>query len=113
MTTDEDEKVGLINGERMIERRSFFFGIAKSSSSRREVDPVRPLARLARAGDIEMRRCRLSVGAGQGVGAEPITRRRLFSVDRQHGFEMRSCLVAVARAYRALRFGEMVVDRQG
>ena len=103
----------MIDRQRLLERGTFTFRIAENAMRRRQVDPVRPLARLSLACLAEMHRGRSRVGARQSVGAQPVARGRLFIVDRDGRFEMGSRLVAKSRLAGALALGQMLLDAAG
>ena len=107
---DQGEKVSLIDGERILERRPFALGIAEDPMGRREIDPVRPFAGLAFARDFEMHGGGACISPGQSVGSKPIAGRGLLVVDREHRFEMASRLIAKPGLTRALRFGKVLLD---
>src|SRR6185369_17824208 len=98
------------DGERLLERRPFGLGLAEATPRGREIDPVRPFARLAPAGGFEMKRGRWRVPPREGIRPEPVAGHRLLVVDRQNRFEMTPRLVAKSRSARALPFGQVLLN---
>ena len=99
---DQGEKIGLIDGEGILDRRPFASGIADYPLRRREIDPVRPFAGLAFAGDFEMHDGRSCVGPRKSVGTEPIAGCRLLLVDQSTASKwLRAVSARPARLARA------------
>ena len=74
---------------------------------------MRPLARIAPAGDLEMGGGRRPVAPRKGVGAEPVAGDGVALVDRQRCFEMAPRAVGGTGAERALGFGEVMLESAG
>ena len=110
---DQREEVGLIDGERFLERGPFALGIPEDAAGRREIDPVRRFARLALARDLEMGGSGAGVRPREGIGTEPIAGRGFFAVEGENRFEMGAGGVAESRVTSALRSGQLLPDTVG